>query len=135
MIKFDGYYLLEPKKIYEGRIKKYIYSVNAYRFLKNGYYERISKIELLEHITDFTIDDFIDDKITKGQFKINDNKMILKKTDEFSQDVILDIINENKLYINFLKKEAYFVSFEKVYETYGDKKPNDKKIIEEVLKI
>lgn len=135
MIKLDGYYIQSMNIQYDSRLKKNIYSTNAYKFYDDGTYKISTKIEFLEYLSDFSSNDFLSESVTRGKYEIKNDILILFKVNKFAQDIKVNIINSNEIYFNSINRKAIYVSFDKVKVLYGDKVPKERKIMNEIFEL
>jgi len=114
MIKYNGYYLEEPTQIYNGRSRenKVSYFFNAYLFDKNGSLIVSSKHNHLEYLNNFTKDDFDQSRSVVKEYSTTNHQLILKGSSPYGKEIVLDVINKDKLYNSNADIYLYFVSWD-----------------------
>lgn len=114
MLKFGGYYLVEPLEVFDGRTQeKSSYHISAYRFLRNGKVMICSKHDYLNHMNDFTISDF-DKGCQLLDYEIGDSTITIKTGSEFGQDYKLIFHSNKVIRLSSTKDRLEFVPWEKV---------------------
>jgi hypothetical protein len=113
MIRVDGYYIEEPKEIFNGRSseQKSSYSFNAYYFVDNHFLKISSKHDFLSNISDFIHKDFKDESTIVKKVNIQNNKIEVNKSFPFEDNFTLKILSPNKIFNETIKKHLYFVSW------------------------
>ncbi|MFD1292392.1 hypothetical protein ACFQ5N_00975 [Lutibacter holmesii] len=126
MIQFNGYYIEEPIEIYDRRLKgnKSSYSFNSFLFLKGGEVRIAAKHDFLMYLSDFKEIDFNGDLVLKKRFNITQNKIIIEKMFSFEDEITIEIIDSDKLYLKNTHKHLYFVSWDKVKKLESTKFEN-----------
>lgn len=116
MLRFDGYYIEEPTELYDGRVskEKSSYSFTAYLFINNGRLKINIKHDFLSYLSDFRKEDFNVDSLLEQKFNVSENKIIIQKEFSFEEEMIIEIIDSNKLYNTNSKKNMYFISWEMI---------------------
>lgn len=116
MIRFNGYYIEEPIEIYDGRLvdEKSSYSFTAYSFNNDMMLMINSKHDFLNYISDFKKDDFDKNISTIRNYQIYQNKIIIEKEYSFAKDVILKVINSDKIFNETSGRYMYFVPWSDV---------------------
>lgn len=111
MIKTDGYYVENPVEIEDGRSNptSYSYLFLAYLFDSEFNVYWSSQHQRLSELVDFKKSFFEISKATAMNWRQKENSIIIEKESEFSKDIIVQMISDDKLYNPNSKTYLHFV--------------------------
>lgn len=121
MLRTDGYYLQEPLRIIDGRVKgeKRSYLILAHRFYNDSTVRTDIKHERNQELIDFDRSDFNLERCSKCSYTLTGNIITIENDRPFTQPYDMLIENDTLIHQKSQKK-SFFVPWDEVVS--GEKK-------------
>lgn len=113
MLKFEGYYIEEPVKIFDGRAinNKVNYSFGFFQFFKNNLVlYRSLNYSSFEELKSMQLEDLITRSFIKLKWSDKNSNVVISSDNPYGNDYSINIESENKLYNELTGKYLWFVS-------------------------